>query len=55
MRSGGNELASTYSGIHVNRVKLSVFIFSGLTAGIAALLSLGYYGGATSATVRATS
>jgi ribose/xylose/arabinose/galactoside ABC-type transport system permease subunit len=45
---GGNELASTYSGIRVNRVKLSVFIFSGLTAGIAALLSLGYYGGATS-------
>jgi ribose/xylose/arabinose/galactoside ABC-type transport system permease subunit len=45
---GGNELASTYSGIRVNRVKLSVFIFSGLAAGIAALLSLGYYGGATS-------
>lgn len=45
---GGNELASTYSGIRVNRVKLSVFIFSGLAAGIAALLSLGYYGAATS-------
>lgn len=45
---GGNELASTYSGINVNRVKLGVFIFSGLTAGTAALLSLGYYGGATS-------
>ena len=45
---GGNELASTYSGIHVNRVKLSVFIFSGLAAGIAALLSIGYYGAATS-------
>ena len=45
---GGNELASRYSGIRVNRVKLSVFIFSGLTAGIAALLSLGYYGAATS-------
>jgi ribose transport system permease protein len=45
---GGNELASRYSGIRVERVKLSVFIFSGLTAGIAALLSLGYYGGATS-------
>jgi len=27
---GGNELASTFSGIRVNRVKLSVFIFSGL-------------------------
>jgi len=45
---GGNELASRYSGIRVERVKLSVFFFSGLTAGIAALLSLGYYGGATS-------
>jgi ribose transport system permease protein len=45
---GGNELASRYSGIGVERVKLSVYLFSGLTAGIAALLSLGYYGGATS-------
>jgi len=45
---GGNELASRYSGISVERVKLSVYIFSGLTAGVAALLSLGYYGGATS-------
>jgi ribose transport system permease protein len=45
---GGNELASRYSGIRVELVKLSVYIFSGLTAGIAALLSLGYYGGATS-------
>jgi len=45
---GGNELASRYSGINVDRVKLSVFVFSGLTAGISALLSLGYYGAATS-------
>ncbi|MEW6156674.1 MAG: ABC transporter permease [Verrucomicrobiota bacterium] len=45
---GGNELASRFSGIRVERVKLSVFLFSGLTAGIAALLSLGYYGAATS-------
>lgn len=46
--TGGNELASAYSGIRVNRVKLGVFLFSGLTAGIAALVALGYYGGATS-------
>lgn len=46
---GGNELASRYSGIRVPQVKLSVYIFSGLTAGAAALLSLGYYGAATSA------
>jgi ribose/xylose/arabinose/galactoside ABC-type transport system permease subunit len=45
---GGNELASRYSGIRVERVKLGVFIYSGLTAGIAALLALGYYGAATS-------
>jgi len=45
---GGNELASRFSGIHVERVKLGVFVISGVTAGIAALLSLGYYGGATS-------
>ncbi|MEY2407533.1 MAG: ribose transport system permease protein [Verrucomicrobiota bacterium] len=45
---GGNELASRYSGIRVEAVKLSVFIFSGLTAGIAALLNLGYYGAASS-------
>src|SRR5690606_21195875 len=45
---GGNELASRYSGIRVERVKLGVFLLSGLTAGIAALLSIGYYGAATS-------
>jgi len=45
---GGNELASRYSGIQVDRVRLSVFLFSGLTAGIAALLALGYYGSASS-------
>ena len=45
---GGNELASRFSGINVDRVKLSVFIISGLTAGIAALLALGYYGSASS-------
>jgi len=45
---GGNELASRYSGVRVERVKLSVYIISGLTAGIAALLAIGYYGGAAS-------
>lgn len=45
---GGNELASRYSGIRVERVKLSVYVLSGLTAGIAALLALGYYGSASS-------
>ncbi len=45
---GGNELAIVFSGIRVGRVKISVYLFSGLTAGVAALLNLGYYGGATS-------
>ena len=45
---GGNELAARFSGIRVERVKLGVFLLSALTAGIAALLSLGYYGAATS-------
>ncbi len=45
---GGNEVASRFSGLSVERIKLSVYLFSGLSAGIAALLSLGYYGGATS-------
>ncbi len=45
---GGNELASRFSGIRVSTVKLKVFIYSGLTAGVAALLAIGYYGSATS-------
>lgn len=45
---GGNEVASRYSGIRVERVKLGVFLFSGLAAGISALLAIGYYGAATS-------
>jgi len=45
---GGNEQAARFSGISLNRVKLSVYIVSGLCAGIAAVLSLGYYGAATS-------
>ena len=45
---GGNELASRFSGVRVDRVKLSVYVLSGLTAGIAALLAIGYYGSASS-------
>jgi ribose transport system permease protein len=45
---GGNELASRYSGIRVERVKFGVFLISGLAAGISALLAIGYYGAATS-------
>jgi ribose transport system permease protein len=45
---GGNELASRYSGIRVERVKFGVFVIAGLAAGVSALLAIGYYGGATS-------
>lgn len=45
---GGNETAARFSGIRIERVKLGVYVISGFTAGIAALLSLGYYGAATS-------
>ncbi len=45
---GGNELASRFSGIRVSRTKLSVYVISGFTAGVAALLALGYYGSASS-------
>ncbi len=45
---GGNELAARYSGLPVDRVKVKVYAFSGLMAGIAALIMLGYYGAASS-------
>ena len=45
---GGNEMASRFSGIRVARTKASVYVISGLTAGVAALVALGYYGSASS-------
>jgi ribose transport system permease protein len=45
---GGNEQAALFSGLPVNRVKVKVYAFSGLTAGIAAMIMLGYYGSASS-------
>ena len=45
---GGSELASRFSGIQVERVKVGVFLLAGATAGLAALLQLGYYGAANS-------
>jgi ribose/xylose/arabinose/galactoside ABC-type transport system permease subunit len=45
---GGNEQAARYSGLPVERVKLKVYAFSGLMAGVAALIMLGYYGAASS-------
>jgi ribose/xylose/arabinose/galactoside ABC-type transport system permease subunit len=45
---GGNEIASRFSGVRVGRVKLLAYTLTGLTAGIAAVLSLGYYGAGSS-------
>ena len=45
---GGNEIASRYSGIRVGSVKLLAYAISGLAAGIASVLSLGYYGAGSS-------
>ncbi|HWP40774.1 MAG TPA: ABC transporter permease [Tepidisphaeraceae bacterium] len=40
---GGNEEAARFSGIRVNLVKLRVYAISGLTAGIAGIVSLGWF------------
>ncbi len=45
---GGNEQAARYSGLPVERVKLKVYTFGGLAAGVAAMIMLGYYGSASS-------
>ena len=45
---GGNELAARFSGIRVERVKLAVYVISAVCAGLAALMSLGYYGSGSS-------
>jgi ribose/xylose/arabinose/galactoside ABC-type transport system permease subunit len=45
---GGNPEASRFSGLRVNRIRLGVFIWSGITAGVAAFLGASFYGSATS-------
>jgi ribose/xylose/arabinose/galactoside ABC-type transport system permease subunit len=45
---GGNAEAARYAGLAVNRVRLGVYVLSGLTAGIAAFLGAAFYGSATS-------
>ncbi|HTQ10470.1 MAG TPA: ABC transporter permease, partial [Fimbriimonadaceae bacterium] len=46
---GGNEEASRYTGIKVNRVQIGVFVISGLSAGIAAFIGSSFYGAASCA------
>ena len=45
---GGNPEASRYSGLSVGRIRLGVYILSGMTAGLAAFLGAAFYGSATS-------
>jgi ribose transport system permease protein len=45
---GGNAEASRYAGLSVSRIRLGVYVLSGLTAGIAAFLGAAFYGSATS-------
>jgi ribose transport system permease protein len=45
---GGNEEASRFSGLSVPRIKLGVYVLSGLSAGIAAFLGAAFYGSSTS-------
>lgn len=47
---GGNEEAARYSGVSIGRVKMRVYVASGLLAGFAGLISTGYYGSANTAT-----
>ncbi|MGN6625407.1 MAG: ABC transporter permease, partial [Tepidisphaeraceae bacterium] len=47
---GGNEEAARFSGIRVGRATLRVYMISGLCAGIAAVVSLGRFGTASSNT-----
>jgi ribose transport system permease protein len=44
---GGNEKAADLTGVPVRRVKISVYMFSALTAGVAGVLEAGWLGGVT--------
>jgi ribose transport system permease protein len=46
---GGNADASRFSGVPVGRVKIVVYVLSGLTAGIAAFMGASFYGSASCA------
>jgi ribose transport system permease protein len=44
---GGNEQAAVLTGVPVRHMKISVYMFSALTAGIAGILVVGWLGGVT--------
>jgi ribose/xylose/arabinose/galactoside ABC-type transport system permease subunit len=45
---GGNETAARYAGLAVPRLKAMTYVLAGLTAGIAAMINIGYHGSAAS-------
>ncbi len=45
---GGNAEASRYAGLPVGRIRVGVFVLSGLAAGLAAFIGASFYGSATS-------
>jgi len=46
---GGNPEASRFSGLRLGRIRLGVYVLSGLTAAIAAFLGASFYGSASCA------
>jgi ribose transport system permease protein len=44
---GGNEQAATATGIPVKRIKVTIYVFSALTAGVAGILMAGWLGSVT--------
>jgi hypothetical protein len=46
---GGNQEASRFAGLRINRIKIGVFVVSGLTAGLAAFMGASFYGSASCA------
>jgi ribose transport system permease protein len=46
---GGNAEASRFSGVPIGRVKIAVYVLSGLTAGLAAFMGASFYGSASCA------
>ena len=44
---GGNERAARLTGVPVRRIKISVYVFSALIAGMAGVLMAGWLGGVT--------
>jgi len=46
---GGNQEASRFSGVPIGRVKIQVYVVSGLTAGLAAFMGASFYGSASCA------